>query len=56
MCHRNVCWKGSPFCWDGFLILYYGIPYRDSLEKIAEPPLEPITQFSIIIFDPLYDL
>ena len=26
------------------------------LEKIAEPPLEPITQFSIIIFDPLYDL
>ena len=25
MCHRNVCWKDSPFCWDGFLILYYGI-------------------------------
>ena len=25
MCHRNVCWKGSPLCWEGFLILYYGI-------------------------------
>ena len=31
-------------------------PYLDSLEKIAEIHLEPITQFSIIIFDPLYDL
>ena len=32
-----------------------GIRYY-SLEKIAEIHLEPITQFSIIIFDPLYDL
>lgn len=49
MCHRNVCWKGSPFCWDGFLILYYGISISGFARKIAEPPLEPITQFSIII-------
>ena len=40
-------------------ILLGGFPdivLLDSLEKIAEIPLEPITQFSIIIFDPLYDL
>ena len=30
--------------------------FRIWIEKIAEIPLEPITQFSIIIFDPLYDL
>ena len=33
MCHRNVCWKGSPFCWEGFLILYYGISVSGFAKK-----------------------